>query len=104
VLLDKETTVPPLGAALLSVTVPCEVLPPTRLVGISVSDERVGVAGAACGVKRLEADQFPATPDEFFARTLHQWRTEARPVIVVCEVVEVRLRTSGAVKLLLSST
>ena len=59
---------------------------------------------AACGVKRREADQLPATPAEFLARTLHQCCTAARPLTVVCEAVEVRLRTSGAVKLLLSST
>src|SRR5947209_15827252 len=31
------TTAPPLGAALFSVTVPCELLPPTRLVGFNAS-------------------------------------------------------------------
>src|SRR5262249_34306682 len=103
-LLDRVTTAPPAGAALLRVTVPCEELPPTTLDGLSESDERVGAAGAACGVKRLAADQLPATPAEFFARTRHQCRTVARPVTVVCDAVEVRLRTSGVVNALLSST
>ena len=46
-LLARETTTPPLGAALLSVTVPVDELPPLTLVGLTVSDVRVGaeVAG-----------------------------------------------------------
>src|SRR5689334_2723767 len=40
-LLDKATTAPPLDAALVNVTVPCDVVPPTKLVGFSVSDESV---------------------------------------------------------------
>src|SRR5262245_47962108 len=87
-LLDNATTAPPLGAALLKLTVPCEALPPTTLAGFSASDESVGAAGAACGVKRREADQFPATPAEFLARTRHQCRTAERPVTLVCEAVE----------------
>jgi len=46
VLLLSVTVAPPVGAAPLSVTVPCEPLPPTTLVGFSVSDtEIIGVAG-----------------------------------------------------------
>jgi len=37
-LLDNETTAPPFGAGALRVTVPIEVLPPTTLVGFSVSE------------------------------------------------------------------
>jgi len=37
-LLDKETTVPPPGAGAVRVTVPVEILPPTTLVGLSVSE------------------------------------------------------------------
>ena len=40
-LLDSVTTAPPLGAAPLRVTVPCEELPPVTLVGFSVSEDRV---------------------------------------------------------------
>ena len=40
-LLDRAATAPPLGAAPLRVTVPCEELPPVTLVGFSVSEERV---------------------------------------------------------------
>ena len=37
-LLDKETTAPPIGAGPLNTTVPCEVFPPTTLVGFNVSE------------------------------------------------------------------
>ena len=41
-LLESDTTVPPDGAALVSVTVPCDVLPPTTLVGVNEMAESVG--------------------------------------------------------------
>ena len=82
-LLDRVTTAPPAGAALVRVTVPCAAFPPTTLEGFSETDERVGAPGAPCGIKRREADQFPATPAEFLARTLHQCWTEARPLTLV---------------------
>ncbi len=40
-LLDRATTAPPDGAALLSVTVPIDELPPLTLVGLSVSEIRL---------------------------------------------------------------
>ena len=44
-LLERETTAPPVSAGPLSVTVPVEdCTPPVTLVGFSVSEERVGGA------------------------------------------------------------
>ena len=55
-LLESVTTAPPDGAAPLSVTVPVEdCVPPTTLVGFSVSEESVGAGGGA-GVTVNEAD------------------------------------------------
>ena len=102
-LLANVTIAPPVGAAAVNVTVPCDELPPTTDVGLTLTLDKLAVAGAACGVKLREADQLPATPAEFFARTRHQCRTVGRPVTAVCVAVEVRLRTSGAVNVLLSS-
>jgi hypothetical protein len=44
-LLESVTWAPPVGAALLRVTVPVELLPPTKLVGLTVSDVRVAAGG-----------------------------------------------------------
>src|SRR5215510_9607601 len=50
-LLDRATTAPPVGAALVSVTVPCDVLPPVTLVGFSVSEDKLaGGGGGGTGV------------------------------------------------------
>ena len=55
-LLDRVTCAPPAGAGPLSVTVPVEDWPPpTTLVGLRLSDERVGGGGGA-GVTLSEAD------------------------------------------------
>ena len=45
-LLDSVTTAPPLGAAALKVTVPVDEMPPTTVVGLTVTEETVGEAGA----------------------------------------------------------
>ena len=55
-LLESATCAPPAGAGPLSVTVPVEdCIPPTTLLGFSVSEERAGAGGAA-GVTVSEAD------------------------------------------------
>jgi hypothetical protein len=51
-LLERETTAPPVGAGPLSVTVPVEGDPPVTLVGVSVSEETVG---RGCGSTVSEA-------------------------------------------------
>ncbi len=43
-LLESETTVPPDGAAALSMTVPVDELPPTTLVGLRLREVSVGEA------------------------------------------------------------
>src|SRR5262245_31493557 len=71
-LLLNVTAAPPLGAALVSVTVPCELFPTTTEVGFTLTADRFAGAGALWGVNRRVDDQFPATPAEFLARTRHQ--------------------------------
>ena len=44
-LLESDTTTPPLGAAALNVAVPVDELPPTTLVGLTVTAESVGDGG-----------------------------------------------------------
>ena len=41
-LLDSATTVPPVGAAAVRVTVPVELAPPITALGLSASDEGTG--------------------------------------------------------------
>ena len=48
-LLDNVTTAPPVGAALVSVTVPCEDPPPVTLVGLTLTLCRLAGGGAAAG-------------------------------------------------------
>src|SRR5262249_37422544 len=44
-LLDRVTIAPPVGAAVVNVAVPVLVVPPTTLVGLTVSEDRLGGAG-----------------------------------------------------------
>ena len=60
-LLDSVTTAPPLGAAPLSVTVPCEELPPTTLAGLRVREDTItnGVVPARRFSSAIEVQGFP---------------------------------------------
>ena len=48
---DNVTTAPPVGAALVNVTVPVEEAGPTTLVGFTVTEDRLGAAPAGFTVK-----------------------------------------------------
>ena len=52
--LESVMTMPPLGAGLLSVTVPVEGDPPFTLVGFTATEARLG-GGGGCGVTVREA-------------------------------------------------
>lgn len=78
-LLNSVTTAPPDGAAVVSVTVPCEELPPTTLVGLSANVERVAGpgGGGGGGAPRLisntrTTDHAPVVPPLLRPRTRHQ--------------------------------
>jgi len=57
-LLESVTSSPPAGAALLSVTVPLEDLPPVTAVGLNVTDDRV-IPDAAVTVSAVEPTMEP---------------------------------------------
>jgi len=48
--LERVTTVPPVGAAELKVTVPVAVPPPATLVGVTLTEARVGAVEGAVTV------------------------------------------------------
>ena len=101
------TTDSPLAAdppVLVTVAVAVNDWPRAMVAGTPLSVIAAVTGAPAVGVKVRVADQLPTTPAEFLARTRHQCVTDDRPVTLVCDAVDVRLRTSGAVKPLLSST
>jgi hypothetical protein len=49
-LLDKVTTVPPVGAWPESVTVPCELLPPSTEAGLRLTEESEGGVSSSAAV------------------------------------------------------
>src|SRR5688572_18083095 len=79
-LLESATTAPPVGAAVVSVRVACELFPPVTLVGLRVRVERVaGPGGGGVVAPRLisktrEEDQAPLVPPVVRPRTRHQYR------------------------------
>ena len=69
----RPTTAPPAGAPAVNVTVPCDELPPTTEVGVTLTEDKLvggGGGGApACAVKRRAAENGPATPVELMPWT-----------------------------------
>jgi hypothetical protein len=88
-LLASVMTAPPEGAAPVSVTVACDVLPPTTLVGFTDTEDKLAAVGALCGVKRRVEENGPNTPAEFRARTRHHKRCAGRPPMVACETLTI---------------
>jgi len=79
----SETAKPPAGAAAVSVTVPCDVLPPVTDDGLTDTVESAAGAGAPlCGVKLRTDDHTPAVPAELMPRTRHQCCRAASDVTV----------------------
>ena len=95
-LLVSVTTAPPVGAAVVKVTVPVEELPPTTLVGFTETADKLAAAGVACAVKRRVAENGPNTPAELRARTRHHRRCAGRPPMLTCEAVTVWFAVKGA--------
>jgi hypothetical protein len=58
-LLDRVTTAPPVGAALLRVTVPVVEVPPVTVAGLKVTDDNVSVVVALTVTKALLDTIFP---------------------------------------------
>ena len=83
------TTAPPLGAPPVNVIVPCDVVPPTTEVGLTLTADRLAgaVVDGACAVNRREAEKGPATPAELKARTRQKSRCAGKPVIVACDTL-----------------
>jgi hypothetical protein len=103
-LLESATTIPPEGAALVSVTVPCEELPPTTLVGLSVNAESVaGPGDGDCTVNRRVTDQGPATPAELMPRTRHHNLLASSELVVKFDTATFWLTICGALNVLESS-
>ena len=100
----RLTRAPPLGAPLVNVTVPCDVLPPTTELGLTLTAERLAAAGGGGGVEtapavnRRELENGPATSAELKARTRQKSRCAGSPVIVACDTLTIWLNVSGAVK------
>lgn len=108
----KLTNAPPLGAPLVNVIVPCDVLPPTTEVGLTLTVERLAAGGGGgggggvelpCAVNRREAENGPATPAELRARTRQNSRCAGKPEIVACDTLTVCVNVSEAVKFFESS-
>ena len=102
-LLEIVTTAPSGGAALVNVTVPCEELPPTTLVGLSVKVESAAGPGGACAVNLRVTDQGPATPAELMPRTRHHNLLGGSELVVKLDTATFWLTICGALNVLESS-
>jgi len=84
------TAAPPLGAAPVNVIVPCAVVPPTTVLGLTLTADKLAVVvAAAWALNRRDAENGPATPAELNARTRQKNRCAGRPVTVACDTFTV---------------
>src|SRR5207249_11135227 len=60
--LDSPTIAPPIGAAAGNVTVPAAPAPPCTLVGLTVTEDRLGAAGVGLTVGTAEREAPPKVP------------------------------------------
>ena len=96
-LLDSNTTAPPVGAPDVSVTVPVDPVPPVTLDGLTETADNVAGPVAACGLKRRVDENGPNTPAALRARTRHHRFCAGRPAAsVACDAVTVGFATNGA--------
>ena len=102
-LADSITTAPPDGAAVVSVAVPVELLPPTTLDGFIATVDSDGAAAIACGVNLRTTDHALAVPAAFTACTRHQCCRAPSVGAVNCDDVTVPSTTNGAANVLESS-
>jgi len=93
----RLTTAPPAGAVDVSVTVPCDQLPPTTELGARLTADKLAAGGggvAARGVTRRELENAPAVPAELMPRTRQKSCCAGRLPIVACDALTVWLATS----------
>lgn len=95
-LLDSDTTAPPAGAALVNMTVPVDVFPPTTVEGLTATADNAAGAGVPCGVKRRVDENGPKRPAAFCARTRHHSCCAGRPLRLTWDTVAVGFATKGA--------
>ncbi len=103
-LLDRVTTAPPAGAAVVRLAVPVAAVGPTTLVGFTDTADRLAAAVVACGVKRRVDENGPNTPESLRARTRHHRRCAGSPPIVAWETLTISFALNGAAMVELSST
>ena len=107
-LLESDTSAPALSAAEVSVTIPVEPLPPTRLKGLNVSDDNVGAGGGggATGFTVKVADWVTPPPETEIVTTVCTVTAPVKmlkpPVVTPAGIVTLLLTKATAGLLLVS--
>jgi hypothetical protein len=96
-LLESDTSAPPLGAVAVRVAVPVDPFPPTTVEGLTETADNAGAVAVACGVKLRVDENGPNNPAALRARTRHHRRWAGNPPArVACETVTVGFAMNGA--------